>query len=213
MEGDFHEDGLNAAQVALDVMGALELAGLKVAVGGSLALNLWGVPRGTKDADINVFAPERDHPRILAVLQAAGCGPTPERASWTPGDEETFLRRAREGEAAVAYVGPIRVDVFVPSIDFYVEAERTLKRVTLRSGREVSALSAEALCVFKLLFFREKDLVDLRRLVARQGAALDHAWVRGHLAQMFPDGDERIDAWDEIVRRHGPGGGSSPAAS
>lgn len=28
----------------------------------------------------------------------------------------------------------------------------------------------------------------------------------------FPDGDERIDAWDEIVRRHGPGGGSGPAA-
>jgi hypothetical protein len=203
VEPDFHEDGANAAQVALDVITALERAGLKAAIGGSLALSLWGVPRGTKDADVNVFAPERDHPRILEVLQAAGCGPAPDRATWSASDEQAFLRRARDGEAAVAFMGAIRVDVFVPSIDFYRDAERTLKRVTLRSGRELWALSAEALCVFKLLFFREKDLVDLRRLVARQGTALDHAWVREHLVDMFPDGDERLDAWDEIVRRHG----------
>lgn len=206
MSADFHEEGANAAQVALTVMDALERAGLKVAIGGSLALNLWGVPRGTKDADLNVFAAEKDHPKILEVLRSTGCAPTPGSSAWTATDEATFLRRAREGEAAVAYLGAIRVDVFVPSIDFYREAERTLKRVTLRSGREISALSAEALCVFKALFFREKDLVDLRRLVARQGAALDHAWVREQLVGMFPDGDERLDAWDEIVRRHGHAG-------
>jgi hypothetical protein len=96
----------------------------------------------------------------------------------------------------------------VPSIDFYEDAERTLRAVTLRSGRTILALSPEALCVFKLLFFRPKDLVDLRGLVDRQGAQLDRRWVRERLGTMFPQGDERIDAWDEIVRTHGPSTGA-----
>jgi hypothetical protein len=82
---------------------------------------------------------------------------------------------------AVAYRSGIRVDFFVPSIPFYDEAERTLCRVSFKDGRSVLVLSAEALSVFKLLFFRDKDLVDLRRLVARQGSALDHAYVRRQL--------------------------------
>jgi hypothetical protein len=202
---DFHEEAAPASRLALELLEVFASAGLKAAVGGSLALSLWGVARGTKDADLNVFVGEEQYRTVLALCKSAGYWPDPERGEWTDADDERFLQRAREGEAAVVYKQSMRVDLFVPSIDFYGDAERTLRSVTLRSGRTILALSAEALCVFKLLFFREKDLLDLKRLVSRQGAALDHRWVRDHLSAMFPAGDERIDVWDAIVRDHGPG--------
>lgn len=54
------------------------------------------------------------------------------------------------------------------------------------------------LACFKLLFFRPKDLLE--RLV---GAAqsLDVARVRALIAEAMGDDDERVRAWDDIVRR------------
>ena len=52
----------------------------------------------------------------------------------------------------------------------------------------------------KLLFFRGKDLVDLERLVAVQGAKLDSGYVRRHLVEMMGEDDVRVAKWDELVR-------------
>ena len=59
--------------------------------------------------------------------------------------------------------------------------------------------SAEATAVFKLLFFRGKDLVDLERLVAVQGAKLDTDYVRRWVAEMVGEDDTRIERWDQMV--------------
>jgi hypothetical protein len=69
-------------------------------------------------------------------------------------------------------------------------------------GSDVWFLSAEALCVFKLLFFRGKDVVDLERLIAVQGAAIDAAYVRTQIASMLGDDDARVATWDRIWREH-----------
>jgi hypothetical protein len=60
-------------------------------------------------------------------------------------------------------------------------------------------LSAECLAVFKLLFFRAKDPVDLERLVAVQGPQLDAGYIRYHVAEMMGEDDERVQRWDEIT--------------
>lgn len=203
----WHGDAADAATAALEAIAALEGAGFTVALGGSLALGLRGVPRGTSDADLNVFADEARHPDGLACLERAGFAPVPDRTAWTAEDRGRLEVRLGEGDVAPVFRGPIRVDLFVPSIPFYDDAERTLRVVDIGGGRVVRALSPEALCVLKLLFFRDKDLVDLRRLVQVRGADLDHAWVSEHLAAMFPDGDERLDARARVVRDHGPAGG------
>lgn len=117
------------------------------------------------------------------------------------------LARARaDAEAqgmAVAHLGPFRIDVFVPSIPFSWEAQRT--RVCERvDARPVYFLSAEALAVFKLLFFRSKDLVDLERLVATLGESLDEAYVRRWMVEMMGEDDERVRAWDRIIAELAP---------
>ncbi len=77
------------------------------------------------------------------------------------------------------------------SIPFSDEAGQTRVRLVDPDGESVWFLSAEALAVFKLLFFRPKDLADLERLVAVQGRALDRAYVRALLAKKDTDGNAR----------------------
>ena len=43
--------------------------------------------------------------------------------------------------------------------------------------------------LFKLLFFRGKDIVDLERLVATQQDRLDHAYVRRWIVEMMGEED------------------------
>ncbi len=193
-----------ASRIAREVVLGLEAHGMKAAIGGAIAYGFWGTTRGTKDADINVFIGEARFAELQRVLEESGLGPVPGRATWSPEERAAFVSRCRDGSVAIAYKGDFRVDVFVPSIPFYDEAERTLKRIRHPSGELVPVLSAEAICVFKLLFFRQKDLVDLAGLVARQGRALDTAYVHRQLEIMFPEGDERLEEWDRIVRLHGP---------
>jgi hypothetical protein len=59
------------------------------------------------------------------------------------------------------------------------------------------------LSVFKLMFFRAKDVVDLERLVAVQGSHLDHAYVRKHIVEMMGEDDERTKTWDRLVAAFG----------
>lgn len=61
-------------------------------------------------------------------------------------------------------------------------------------------LSGELLSCFKLLFFRPKDLADLQRLVG-VNTSLDVARVRTLIAEAMGEDDERVRAWDDIVRR------------
>ena len=57
--------------------------------------------------------------------------------------------------------------------------------------------------LFKLLFFRGKDIVDLERLVATQQDRLDHAYVRRWIVEMMGEEDARTKTWDDLVRRFG----------
>jgi len=181
----------DAAEAGLLIAKALQADGFSHALGGALALGAHGVPRGTLDVDLNVFVPEAELPRVIACLRRLGIEI----------DEAAAVVRSRREGMFVGSWGGMRIDVFVPSIPFSAEAERTRTLLTAPDGESVWFLSPEALAVFKLLFFRPKDLVDLERLVAVQGAALDRAYVRSWIVDMMDESDARVGAWDDLVRR------------
>lgn len=188
--------------LALRLLDAYAAAGIEAALGGGLAFNLWAIPRVTKDIDLKVFVRQDQHPEVLAVLESVGARASQAGAEWDALTRAAFLHRAGEGDVAVAWIQDVRVDVFVPSIPFYAKAQTTLRSVEFADGRSRHVLSPEALAVFNLLFFRGKDLADLRRLVTIQGAALDVAWVREQIVDMLGLEDDRVEAWDEILRDH-----------
>ena len=174
---------------AIDVGERLDAAGIPYAIGGALALGVHGVSRATNDVDLNVFV---ELPRLDAVFDVL-------EASGVAVDRAALRVEAERDGVFFCWRGPIRIDVFLPSIDLSWEALKTRTVVPI-DARSAWFFSAEMLACFKLLFFRPKDLLDLERLV---GAAqsLDVARVRALIAEAMGDDDERVRAWDDIVRR------------
>lgn len=179
----------DAADAGLAIARAFERTGVPYALGGALALGAHGVPRGTLDVDVNVFVDDEELPVVLEQLQVLGVELQMEAA----------LARASRDGMCVGHWGGIRIDVFAPSIPFSHEAGKTRVRLDDGENDGVWFLSAEAITVFKLLFFRPKDLVDLERLTAVQGSDLDRAYVRGWIVEMMGEDDERVVAWDRIT--------------
>ena len=92
-----------------------------------------------------------------------------------------------------------RIDVFLPIIGFYEHARRRHERVLL-SGRPVMIWDAETLCVFKMMFFRRKDVADVEQILRSQGSQLDRDWVLQQLLEIYGRGDPRVSQWEELVR-------------
>lgn len=178
-------------ELALALASALEESGTPYAIGGALAYGIWGVPRATIDVDINVFVEGEELQAVLEAMAPLGVAADLEQVMAASADRGMF----------VVHTGLFRIDVFTPSIPFCAEAERTRVRHAV-DHQEAWFLSAEALAVFKLLFFRAKDIVDLQRLIAVQGDRLDTVYVRRQIVEMMGDDDERVTRWDELVAEH-----------
>lgn len=183
----------SAVEAARQIADVLEARGLSHAIGGALALAIAGVPRGTADVDLNVFVGDDAVDAVVDALLSLAI------------DVDRTAARAcalRDGMFVARWDG-MRIDVFLPSIPFSREAEATRVRIADASGWSGWFLSAEAITVFKLLFFRGKDMVDLERLVAVRGERLDRAYVRRWIVEMMGEDDPRVRRWDEIVARFG----------
>ena len=183
----------DAFEAGILVAGTLERHGISYALGGALAYGQYGIPRATNDIDVNVFVRSHALGTVLTALRSLGIEV----------DEATALEAAEREGLIVLRFADYRLDVFTPSIAFSWEAERTRVRHVV-DGMGVWFLSAEALCVFKLLFFRGKDVVDLERLIAVQGRALDATYVRAQIVAMLGDDDPRVVTWDRVWREHCP---------
>ncbi len=186
----------DAFEAGIQIAAALERHGVPYALGGALAYGQYGIPRATNDVDVNVFVGPNQLEPVFTALRSLGVVV-----------DAAAARAAAEREGLmILWLGPFRLDVFTPSIDFSWEAERTRVRHDI-DGVGVWFLSAEALCIFKLLFFRGKDVVDLERLIAVQASAVDAAYVRARIAEMLGDDDPRVATWDRLWSEHGPGQG------
>lgn len=172
---------------AEDIAESLEAHGIPYAIGGSMAYGVWGEPRATRDVDVNIFVKESEREHALDALVAAG----------VVVDRSEARTGMAEGGQFVAWLGPWRVDVYTPSIDFSWEAGRTRRQATY-DGRTRWYLSPEAIAIFKLLYFRPKDFPDLERLLATQGRRLDAGYVRRWLCDMLGEDDERVAKWDAL---------------
>ncbi len=97
----------------------------------------------------------------------------------------------------VQFLG-MRLDVFLPMSPFYEAAKARRREVPMGSSRAY-IWDAETLCVFKMMFFRRKDLVDVASILRSQGAGLDCQWVDQSLLDLYGARDPRISRWRELV--------------
>ena len=181
---------LDAFALAMRLARALDDAGVPYAIGGALAFGVWGDPRGTHDVDINLFIEHHALDDALNVLEGAGMTI----------DREAARVADRGGDVIVGWHSCMRVDLFTPNIPFAWEAKNRVVRVRGPAG-EAAYLSAESIAVFKLMFFRPKDILDVQKLIEVQGDALDVRYVRDWIVRMMGEGDERTIELDRMTRR------------
>lgn len=183
-------------QIARALADRFEQAEIPYAVGGALALAYWAPPRGTADADLNVFVSADQVAAVDAALRAI------EEEGVTL-DRAVALHEIAAGGAVRGMAGRTPVDVFFDSIPFHRSAAgRVVERPLV--GRPAKVLAAEDLIVLKFLFNRGKDLVDIEGMVATCGASLDRGYVRRWLVDCVGEADVRVRDWDALVAPLGP---------
>lgn len=181
---------MDAVEVSRILADALERAGIPYAVGGAISYGYYADPRGTHDVELNLFVEPREAGPALDALVGVGLNINREDALKTAIDH---------GDARGTFDG-MRVDLFFNAIPLHDAAATRVRRLPL-GERLASILAAEDLIVLKLMFYRGKDLVDVEKLIAMQGAALDRAYVRKWLVEMMGAEDHRVAKWDDLCRQ------------
>ncbi len=174
----------------VQVADVLQAAGIRYAIGGSIAMQVSGYARATVDGDINVFLPMENAMPALAALAAAGLEIDPTAAAKVA---------AERGDGRL-YVDGIRIDLFFDSIPLHADAARRTRPVWI-GDRSFPALSAEDLVVLKALFNRGKDWVDIERIVAAMGADFDAGYCRAQLVAHAGAGDASVAQLDGVLGR------------
>ncbi len=177
----------DAVDVAAKLAAALDEHQQEYALGGAIALGYWATPRGTVDVDVTLFLPKDKPSTCVWLLQDLGC---------TMSVPDT-LGSLREHGFCRVQLGGVRVDVFLPITDFY-DAAKARRRTVVMGNQTVQIWDAETLIVFKLMFFRRKDLGDIEQILRNQGTALDFAWIDDQLTRTFGQNDPRILQWREL---------------
>jgi hypothetical protein len=174
--------------VAID--DALREAGVSHAFGGALALAFHiEEPRGTRDIDVNVFAPASRAEEVFAAL---------------PAGVESRAADVKEVERA----GQVRlfwddnpVDLFFSTHAFHAEAAAEIVEVPF-AGTTIPVLGATELAVFKAFFNRTKDWADIEAML--DAGTIDVHRALGWLVDLLEPDDERVTRLRGLLARAAP---------
>jgi hypothetical protein len=142
--------------------------GIPYVVIGGIAVQRWGEPRLTVDAD------------LVALLPIGGEEPTLRElaSTFTPRLTDPIKFALDHRVLPMTMADGTTVDVSLALPGFEEEAIRRAALFDIGDGREIRICSAEDLLVYKCVAGRAIDLRDVEAIVARQGDRLDVSHVR-----------------------------------
>ncbi|HEY4428768.1 MAG TPA: hypothetical protein VGN08_11230 [Solirubrobacteraceae bacterium] len=179
---------IGVADRVLAVHDALRAARLPHAIGGAIALGYCTLEaRGTQDVDINVFVSPSRSREVLAAL--------PDGVRVSARDLELA---ERDGQVRVLWDGT-PIDVFFSVLPFHDEVERNIRHVSF-GDRTIPVLDCTGLAVFKAMFARPRDWVDIEAMIEARSLDVDDAmrWV----GEMAGD-DTRVERLAELRELRG----------
>lgn len=172
--------------------------GILYAIIGGLAVQRWGQPRLTRDVYFTVLLPPGGEEPALREIVAA----------FPPRIDEAVRFALEHRVLPVEGPGGSEADISLGLPGYEEEALARAVPYDLGGGRAVRMCSAEDLLIHKALAGRPQDVLDIEGIVARQGKALDVAYVRrwlGELAGISSDA-EVVARFERAWAEHGPGG-------
>jgi hypothetical protein len=157
-----------------DVISRLEATGSPYAVTGSIASNLWGVPRMTHDLDVLVVISSEQVPRIIQAFA--------ERYYISDQAVREAIRSGRMFNV-LDLQSMYKADCWVYAGDeFNKSMLARRKRLEIAPGVEAFVGSAEDVLLHKLVWHAitpsERQLADAAGIAAVQAGALDLAYLR-----------------------------------
>ena len=164
---------------------ALDAGRVPHAFGGAIALAYWATPRGTEDIDVNVFIPIERAARVRDALAPLG-------VAWS---EQGF---EAGGHARTLQWGHTPIHVFFAYDPFHARCAERARTVPFADD-EIPVLAAEDIAIFKLLYDRPKDRVEVREILLCMGERLDLHHLRHWLERFVGAGDERLELLDEAM--------------
>ncbi len=175
------------AEPALDekivlIARALAAADIPHAFGGALALAYYAEPRSTIDVDVNIFATPERAESTFAVLDSLGA--TVDAAIHLPAV-------ARDGQVRVSW-GRTPVDLFF-AYDPLHDACRDAVRQVPFGDASIPILSPEHLIVFKAVFDRRKDWLDIEQILFLNAGDIDRDEITAWLDRVVSPTDARRD--------------------
>jgi hypothetical protein len=105
-------------------------------------------------------------------------------------DRDEVMRSASERGDFQVNKGLCRIDFFVSFHRYHDEVKSRTVTGDLR-GFKIPILSAEDLLIFKVLFSRPKDWLDVTNLIAARGVGLDRSYIERWLGELLDETDER----------------------
>jgi hypothetical protein len=162
----------------LAVHDGLDGAGIPHAIGGAIALGYCVLePRGTRDLDINVFVGPQRARDVFAAM--------PEGVELSGVQLE---QAERDGQTRLNW-GITPIDLFLSVLSFHDRVQTHVREVPFE-GRTIPVLDCTGLAVFKAMFARPRDWVDIEAMVEARTLDFDETihWIR----EMVGD-DERVE--------------------
>lgn len=169
---------------------SLHAGGFDHAVGGAIALAVHvREPRFTADIDLNVLADAQSPDPLLASL---------------PSDLDEFPDAAqilrRDGQIRLFWRSPdTPLDLFLPQHPTFHALVISRAEPTGFLGAGIKVMQATDLIVFKALFNRSKDWVDIESLAENQAGDIDEAtwWINTILADDGQRADRLRRTWHD----------------
>lgn len=161
-------------EAAKEVADFMKARRWKFCVIGGLAVQRWGEPRLTQDADLTLLTGFGEEERFADALLDSFQARRPDAREFALTNRVLVLR-ASNGK---------NVDVSFGALNFEI---RMIKRATtfeFADGIALPTCSAEDLFVMKAFAGRAQDWLDAERIAERQGRSLSKAYILKHLSQL-----------------------------
>jgi hypothetical protein len=160
---------------ALEIEQACRSAGFRFCFIGGLAVQRWGEPRMTADVDVTLMTGfGTEEPFVDALLQQL-TGRVPDARAFAL-RHRTLLLVASNG---------IHADISLGAMPFEERSVARASPFAISEIESVTTCSAEDLVVHKAFAARDKDWLDIRGIVARQGTRLDRELVWAELEPLL----------------------------
>ncbi len=184
-----------AAEAAIELQTCLQRERFPFCFIGGLAVNRWGEPRYTHDADATVLTQFVDDERLVDCLLKHFQGRRP--------DVREFALRARVLLLVASNGTPL--DVALGALDFEKNCIARSSGWNYAQDRAIVTCSAEDLIVHKAFASRDIVWLDVERILQRQGSGLDVVQIFEELRPLVELKEDKdiVPRLEALMRKRG----------